>query len=54
MIARENEDDHIRSAFEEEAKIDTGTALEEISSEPANVDAGVEVWSAEGFGRRSH
>ena len=54
MIARENEDDLIWSAFEEEAKIDAGTALEEIFSGPANVYAGVETRSTEGFGRRLH
>jgi hypothetical protein len=54
VIAGENEDDHVRSAFEEEAKTFVGTALEEISSEPANVHTGVKMRTPEGFGRRTN
>jgi len=54
MIAGENEDDYIRSAFEEEAAIDTGSAFKEVFSKSANVHASVEMRTAKGPGCRKH
>jgi|HubBroStandDraft_1064217.scaffolds.fasta_scaffold26756_5 hypothetical protein len=54
MIAGENECDYIRSAFEKEAAIDTGSAFKEVFPKSTNIHASVEMRAAKGPGCRPH
>jgi hypothetical protein len=54
MVSGENKGDHIRSALEEEAKMDARPAFKEVFPESTNVHASMEMRMTEGFARRLH